>query len=409
MNRMKEIKFKKIFSIPGRIRLKAEELKANPEYALTIDKALLQYTFIISAAANSKTGNVLIEYDTSLINEYELLSLIQSMGISRQMMHIAGRNKQNDQKLRKPFTETYQEESSLTNRLSFLSVTAACVLIFASPPVSIIGALILGFPGMIYLTSYLSMRYARSEAYRHQIRIISHKTIRKLQKLRRIFMDSNIIYKDHSLDDYSYMELETGIATGELSDPIHPEVRNMVKELRKNGMNDISILDDNVNTGLLLYGNKSLGLSDAGNPARSGLPGYPFEMYIMAEDFFHRDNSLPGKAPEEKIYVCIIENRTDWNSKKAGPVSIYCNEAGKIPWLLGFCRNSHEYLTRSQLIAVSINILGIMLAVTGHLHFTAALLLYIINMLSNALYLRHNILICSKESTHGEQQQYIIA
>jgi len=452
---MINMKVKKIFSIPGRIRLQIEGLKLNITYAKGIEIALMQIPNVKSVCTNTKTGNTLIIYDNNLIEEYTLLRFIYDNCIDtstilaenpsiqlKEFVHENGyrydyfNNHLSSHELTKTpdglfdgsfnglfiglfndlFNDLFREEISLSKRLFVISVIAASLLLVKTFRLSAISALVFGFPVTIFLITYLSLKYTLIVAKSKMVCINNTRVIRKIQKLNHISLHPGIVFKNNTTENFSYIEIENQIANGELEDPIHLGVRNLVRDLRTIGINHISIIPIQGLAGLLHYGNKSLGLNASEKDEFFEINKEAWEMLIIDEYSIHnhmmqrKGNSIHLNMTEDqvqnnRITLCVSENSIEnYNN-----IHINCNELSKIPWLIELCMRSNEYATRSQATAASVNIFGIMLAFIRLSYLSTSLLLYILNTLFNILYLRHNIFNYNKEKSYGEQRKFVNA
>lgn len=391
MTGFNSLKINRIFSIPGRIRLKVENLRHDSNYAYAIETSLMKLSNINSVKANAATGNLLIMYNCFVVEEAALLNQITGIRITIHNF-AAGRK---DALQRKSASEMFREEKSLSKRFPLLSIAAASALLLSSSMTGAAAALVLGFPGIIYITSYLSFKYTLLLAERNEIYINKAGVIRNIQNLRGIFFHRNVIIDAGNTEHLfaeSYLGIETMVANGGIEDPVHQNVRNLIKELRKTGINNLSVLNERNKTGLFVYAVKTLGLDD------SGKHRYP-EIRIKKDPFINTKSIYNGLA----LYVSENKNTESYNIYMKG------YELYKIPWFIRICRRSGELLTISQVAAVSINTFGMMLIFTGYLNLGTSILLYLINMFGNITYLRHHILNSDKEIHHGEQRQLINA
>lgn len=67
-----------VHALPGRVRLKLSRLKNNIAYADEIQGALLKVSGITHLEANPKTGSLLIEYDSNVLEVLSLHSSVSS-------------------------------------------------------------------------------------------------------------------------------------------------------------------------------------------------------------------------------------------------------------------------------------------------------------------------------------------
>ena len=67
-----------IHHVPGRLRLKALELKRNPELARRAEVTLRRQRGVRSAEVNGLTGSLLVYYDTELVDGQSVLALIRN-------------------------------------------------------------------------------------------------------------------------------------------------------------------------------------------------------------------------------------------------------------------------------------------------------------------------------------------
>lgn len=393
MNNFNNVSVSKIFSIPGRIRLKIKDLRENSSYASNIENSLINIYSVKTVMANIKTGNLLIIYDSDRINENELLSRIKNFNINTETNQITKRYKPNNRyKTKSSFRELFQEEISLSKRLFIVSVTTASLLFITTSPIGAISVLLLGAPGVIFMNSYLSMRYTLIKAKQNEIHISNVSVIREIQNLTSISLYPNVIFQSKINENIYAMqaiEIETMVAGGEIEDPIPVEVRRLVKELRELGVNDITIYHKGNNIGIFIYANKNFGFETAERDLS--------DLIIIGEEALN-------KKLNHKIILCISKNNTiPWKMAQ-----ISCRDINKIAWLFQQCMRSNELLTRSQVTTVSIQIFGIMLAFIGFLNIGTSVILYGLNVLGNSIYLKHSILM-NKEKGYGQQREYLKA
>lgn len=391
MNSVKQyqIKFNKLFSIPGRIRLGVEGLKYNLNLAFNIENTLIKLPKIYSVKTNIKTGTILLTYDYYSIKESELFNCFNNIYISTENSISIIFNKSKNS-----LRDLYTIEKSLSKRLSIFSIVSASILLFSSAPMYSIAAIILGFPGIIYFLSYLSMKYSILASSLENISISNINIVRKLQNIQSISMHPSIIFDDNKIKNINSTdctEIESLISRGIIEDPITKEIRTLIKDLRTLGINNLSIFTDKEKIGILLYANKTLGFSDI---KENMLP----EMILVNEK-----NIDTIEPMDSRLILCIhgckISNLNN--------IDIVCHEFHQISCLIKNCMQNNQYLNRSQVAAVSINIIGIMLTILRYLNLTSSMIFYLINMFGNMIYLNYKTLHSIKEIANGKQRQFI--
>jgi hypothetical protein len=268
------------------------------------------------------------------------------------------------------------------------------VLIFSSAPIYAISSLILGFPGIIYVTSHFSLKYTLIEASFNNMYVKDTNAIRFVKNTKSIFIHSNLVFNNDKLEklgSMNHFRIESLINTGTVEDPINMDVRKLIRDLRDIGINNINIIPADEKKDLLLYANKSLGLYSIQKNE------YP-EMIITNENDINVIKDIDNK---------IILSLSSCKSFDRESIHINRNELYKIPWLIKTCINNQEYLTRSQVTAVSINVFGIMLAFIRYISLSGSIILYSLNTLGNVLYLKHKILHHNKkELLHGTKTEF---
>ncbi len=392
MLNFKKMKISKIFSIPGRIRLKVEELKCDLNYASGIEIALIQVSSVNGVTVNVRTGNILVKYDQLSIEEAKLIKQIEETGILVNKDHEM--KKKDIQRGACP--DIFREEKLLSKRLTIMSAVAASVLFITSSSANPITAFLLGFPGIIYITSYLSLKYTLLFAEHNEVLVRNIRVIREIQKVKGIIFHCDIIIDEKAAkklnNSKSYMEIENMVANDVMEDPVHPDVRSLVKDLRKIGIHKLSVLCGSNKTGLFIYAVKTLGLNYK-------------EKHQYPEIIIIKDQFTDSMRRRNRIILSFSGDET----ADIKNIHIKCYELNKIPWLINTCLRSSEFLTRSQAAAVSINIFGTMLIFMGYLNLGTSIIFYFLNLLGNIYYLKHKILRLNKELHHGEQRQFINA
>ena len=373
------MKIEKLSSIPGRIRLSIEGLKGNSNLAMHIENIIEKLSNMQSISINIKTGNILLTYKPYYIDEDTILNFICKFNIkANDLTSITyERTKFSSEKL-------FKEEKSLSRRLLALSIAIASVLIFSSSPIYAISSLILGFPGIIYITSHLSLKYTLIEASFNNVYVKDTNAIRFVKNIKSIFIHSNLVFNNDKLEklgSINHFRIESLISTGAVEDPINMDVRKLIRDLRNMGINNINIISEDEKKGILLYANKSLGL-------------YNIQKNEYPEMIITNENDIKAiKAIDKKIILSL----SSCKSFDEESIHIDRHELYKIPWLIKTCINNQEYLTRSHVTAVSINVFGIMLAFMRYISLSESIILYFVNTLGNVLYLKHKILHHNKE------------
>lgn len=69
-----------VHNVPGRLRVKTPLVKGNPTRATQVEELLSSREGILSVVSNIVTGSVVINYDTTVIDETRILGLLESKG-----------------------------------------------------------------------------------------------------------------------------------------------------------------------------------------------------------------------------------------------------------------------------------------------------------------------------------------
>jgi hypothetical protein len=366
---------RKLSSIPGRIRLYIEGLKGNYYIAIHIENMLTNFSHIQSININTKTGNILLIYNSYYINEDMIFRIISSSSIK--VNNLAKltycRNKASNCS-----KELLQNTKSLSRGLLALSLSVASILFFTSSPTHAICSLILGFPGVIYLTSYFSLKYILHKAYLNNVYIKDIHSIRYIKNMKGISLHPSIVFNNNfdKFKSINYFRLESLIYTNKIDNLINIEVRKLIKNLRTIGLNNITIISNYRNNNLILYANKSLGLYDHKENQQH-------EITVIN----YKDLSEIDKI-DRKIILSISPSKKFYEDN----ITIACSKLCQISWLIEVCMNSEEHLVRAHSIAVSINVFGIFLALIKFISLNQTILLYLMNTLGNLFYIKYNII-----------------
>jgi hypothetical protein len=368
---------KKLSSIPGRIRLYIEGLKGNSNAVINIKDLLKSISSIDSIHINIKTGNILLTYNSYCIDEDMICNVISSS-------HIKINNLNNmtytENKLNVYSKELFSGTKSLSHRLLAISISAASFLLFTAEPIYAVCSLILGIPAILYINSYVSLKYILENAALNDIYIKEANSIEHIRNINYILIHPQIVFSDCYLKNLTLMhhlEIESFIYAKRITDPINIEARNLIKNLRYIGINNIAIIEDGENKELILYANKTLGLYNTKKNAQYN------NLIVIGENVFPSINDIDSSLILS-ILPCLKSSNKD--------INITCHELSKIPWIIQDCRISQEYLIRSQAAAISINILGIFFALIKHINLSGTIVLYFLNTLGNLFYIRHRTL-----------------
>lgn len=369
---------KKLSSIPGRIRLYIEELKGNSNAVINIENLLRSISSIDSIHINIKTGNILLTYNSYCIDEDMICNVISSS-------HIKINNLNNmtytENKLNVYSKELFSSTKSLSHRLLAISISAASFLLFTAEPIYTICSLILGIPAILYINSYVSLKYILKNAALNDIYIKEANSIKHIGNINYILIHPQIVFSDCYLKNpklMHHLEIESFIYAKKITDPINIEARNLIKNLRYIGINNIVVIEDDDYKELILYANKTLGLYNTKEDAQRN------NLIIIKENVFLNINDIENSSLLLSILPCLKSSNKD--------INITCHELSKIPWIIQDCRISQEYLIRSQATAISINILGIFFALIKHINLSGTILLYFLNTFGNLFYIRHRTL-----------------
>ena len=367
---------KKLFSIPGRMRLYIEDLKRNPNASINVENLLKKISNIDSIKINLTTGTILLTYNSYYIDEDMICKVISSSSIE-----INNSNNTNcyKDKMNIYSKELFPDTKSLSKRLLAVSISVSSILLFTASPMYAISSLILGFPGLLYLNSYFLYKYILINADFKNIYIKDINSIIYLKDIKDILIHPNVIFNNNNLENIksmNYFRIESLVHTNRISDPIQIEARHLIKDLRYMGINNITIISENENNGLISYANKNLGLCDTQKAQSHKL------MIIRENDLNVIINTnysiILSIAPYKKYYK--------------NDINIACHQLYQITWLINQCRINQEHLVRAQAVAVSINVFGIFLVLSKYITLSGSILLYLLNTLGNLFYIKQKTL-----------------
>lgn len=367
---------KKLFSIPGRMRLYIEGLKRNSNAAINVENLLKKFSSIDLIKINLTTGTILLTYNSYYIDEDMICKIISSSSI--ELNNLSNTNFSKD-KIMLYSKELFPYTKSLSKRLLALSICAASILLFTASPIYAISSLVLGFPGVLYLNSYFLHKYILINADLKNIYIKDINSVIYLKDIKDVLIHENIIFNNDNLENLksmNYFRIESLIHTNRISDPIQLEARHLIKDLRYMGINNITVISENENNGLISYANKSLGLYDTQKAQGN-------KLIIIKENDLNKISDINDS---------IILSISPYKEYYEGDINIACHELYQISWLINQCRINQEHLVRAQAVAVSINVFGIFLVMSKYITLGGSILLYLLNTLGNLFYIKQKTL-----------------
>jgi hypothetical protein len=377
----------KLSSIPGRIRLNIEGLKRNSNTAIHIENLLKSLYSINSTYINLRTGNILLTYNSYCIDEDMICTIISSSFIKINSLNAVTYN---ESKINIYSKELFEDAKSLSKSLIMVSISAASFLLFTAAPIYSICSLVFGIPAILYINSYSSFKYTLVNAGLNNVYIRNVNSVKYIKDVNNVLLHPKVVFNNGNLENLksmSYYKIESLVHAKKINDPINSHVRRFIKDLRYMGINNISIISDYETNGLISYANNNLGLYET-----KGDNHHKFTI-ICGNDFSGINNL------NNSTILGISCNKNFYDNN----IDIACNELHKISWLFNECRHNEEHLTRSQAIALNINIFGIFLALIKYINLSKSILLYLINILGNLLYIKHTALHRSQLNNNNKE------
>lgn len=392
------MEIKILSSIPGRIRIKIEGLKRN-EKAVSFLKNCLQFYHGISFVSPSiSTGNLLVLYDCKLISAAEVLEKITSTSIQNvpKCVHEEFTEVERGSKLTSknylPYNDrfnnkinTYEHEITLSKKLLALNVLVIVPALFTSISLGYtLGILVFGFPGVLFLI--------RKSAYCREKKMLSRdfnlanpSLVNRLAEIEHMLIEDSIINAD----------LLTSIP-GDISNLAESNALKLIKDFRNIGLTDIHMLstknsEANNHISFMLGINKielDRQLSQDKSLIRSTFISANTAAIISSNDL----STLCSKQ-----ILVFLGGRHIRLSEEDSIITFNLNSTNKIPFVLDLSKYCKELITRSETIAITVNILGMFFAVAEFITFLPAAGLYIFNYLSNKFYISNKLTQYEKE------------
>ncbi|WP_156894502.1 HMA2 domain-containing protein [Clostridium formicaceticum] len=400
-------KIKIISSIPGRIRLKIEGASKYEKLGYKVVCLFQDLRGIENISFNNTTGNILVLYNNKYLNEGEIIKQIEGFDFSKCLDIFSWPREESIIRIifkslnpfclgRKKYpNKIYKNEYVLSKtliKLGFLLGTA--LFLFTSYSMNILSIGILAYPGILFAIASVAYYYAAESFKYHSIFIKKSENIGLLGKTTDVFIQDQILLQEEKVNniakekDLSRMYLQKLITLGKVKNPISSEGQTIIQELRKYGILNITLCTGKKDA-LTEYIAYYFGLDhiDQLNDQESYITKEQHQkvkLLICHQDFI---------AYRKKISGDVMMNIETKSSKKViqGDINLLQKDIIKLPQILRFSGNTDELITRTQVRAVTINVIALFLTMIRQIHPFTAIGIYGINMLAQLIILQNNI------------------
>lgn len=377
-------RFKIVFSIPGRIRIRIAGLLRNDNAANEISSFVEEEDGVISVRLNIRTKNILICYNPETVDENRILAMLENIGRNVENGSDVNRSEagfslkdtflvrngpayENERKLSVRLFKTVLLVGGITSAFHFMLRRLIAVLIFSCPVV------LFAAPAA---TFYYAVR--RSESRRIFIR--RKEAIDLLENTESMYIHDSVF----QLEEHNGRRLH--------QDYFNRGMRNFVFGIRVNGITDIAVLAEH---------NRQFGQSTA---KQSGIRevyylnnALEIRKYVHAHTLLVTAEDKPGltDCSPEALVLCVYGDR--YRELPSADIILQINDICKFPWLIGLSRYCREIIIRCQNTAITVNVIGVLAASFGYIGPLGALIAYGMNVAWQPIIIKGRILSYQKE------------
>ncbi|MBV7275499.1 hypothetical protein I6U48_21585 [Clostridium sp. PL3] len=394
-NNLKFRKIKVISSIPGRIRINISGLLRNEKIAFSIGYELAKHTNIVSFHVSKNSGNVLIYYKDISLSKGNILILVEkALKSSNEMIIPENIDRRHLIKIlidamnplslfrKKHSKKIYEKEYSISNNILKNSIgSSSIIFLFTSSIGSVISALILGYPGILFAISAASYYYASTKLKMANIYLKSNSSLTFLNNIDTLLVE-NDVFQDrfHNISGLQLSKYDIHKLTilNKIDNPVNCDFESLINNIRILGVNNIFIIG-NSQSGIIQYISYLLGVEilDINNLEKK-------QNYLMVNKLNNTVSLTTDRILESQLtyfhsdlIICLYRNKSP-NILNAD-INLEYSNMNKLPFLMELSYFCREINTQTQNIATTLNILGILLVTLEYLTPLSSIFFYILN------------------------------
>ncbi|AKL96398.1 hypothetical protein CACET_c29540 [Clostridium aceticum] len=395
-----------ISSIPGRIRLNIEGLSKEEKLGYQVVCLFQELRGTKNVSFSRITGNILVLYNEDCLNEGKIIEHIKNFDFTKCLEVLPWTTGESIGKIiskslnpfhligKKYSEKIYKTEYILSKRLIKVGFLLGLALfIFTSYSMNILSIGILAYPGILFAIASATYYYTAEIFKYHSIFIKKSETLGLMGRTTDIFIQDQVLLKEEKGNsillekDFSKAELQRCIVLGKINKPVTTEGETIIQELRKYGILNITLYTrkKDVLTEYLAY---YLGIEDIhhlsdeeGPMAKESSNGV--KLLVIQEDLIEDTRKTPRD-------VTIIIPKKLSKKIRSQEVVLLQKEFIRFPQILQLSGSIDELITRSQVTAVTINVIALFLTIMRQIHPFTALSIYGMNMFAQLIILQNN-------------------
>ncbi|MFL0196850.1 HMA2 domain-containing protein [Clostridium sp. WILCCON 0269] len=401
-----------ISSLPGRLRANVSNLFRNDKIAVNIKIILIKSKGVFSVKASKITGNVLINYDAAHISENEIIILLEKCLNIKQKLEITADVKDNSlykiifhtlnpvSLLKKRWPEEiYRSEYISSKKIMNISlITSSITLLFTNSISKAFSVLILGYPGILFAVALVSYYYASSKLRYNDIYLKNYHCFYLIGNINSLWIDSRLFLRESykynkSLSHLSRMDFEKLVILGQLENPISDRMQSIVENMRLLGINDISIIG-NYRDAIIDYISHYLGINILDYEVLKDKANYNFNNKTKDKKALLVTSEFLEQFPRYLRYdlvICIYKNHTIMMDMSKGNINFECNCMDKLPLMIKLSYFCTEINIQTKNIALTLNIIGMLLSIMDYLNPLNSIVFYSFNTLISILTLKFRL------------------
>lgn len=393
-----------ISSLPGRVRVNVKGLLKNEQRILRVRSGLTRYDSILSFHVSKNTGNVLIYYNENEIDENKIVVIIEKAFNGPEVAAVENIDKSSLLKTlidavnpfflfkKKLSEQVYRDEYSISSKILKISMgIAAIVFVFTGNVINTISIFVLSYPGILFGVRASSYYYASVKLNMENIYLKDNTSMSFLSNVNTLLIEDDIFRNGFNERDMDIMnlneyEIQKLVILGKLDDPINDNMKLVIDNIRMLGINNIFIIGNSEDS-IIRYIGYVLGIEVLDKNDLDGKKN----CLITDKSDSNTILIVTGKFPENELsYMCsdcVICLYNELSSLKAD-INLKYSSMDKLILLIKlgyFCR---EVNVQVENTAITLNILGILLAVLNHLTPLYSIIYYILNTLLMVLILK---------------------
>ncbi|WP_368490606.1 HMA2 domain-containing protein [Clostridium sp. BJN0013] len=405
-------RIKIISSLPGRLRANVSDLFRNDKIAFNIKIILIRSKGIFSVKPSKVTGNVLINYDTAHISENEIIIILDGCLNIKDKLEIAGDvNNGSLYKIifhtlnplslfgKKRGKEIYENEYISSKKIINISLIMSGITLLVTNSISkAFSVLILGYPGILFSIALVSYYYASSKLKYNGIYFKDYHYIYSMGNMNTLLIDSSLFlnefYKHNSsLSHLDRMNFEKLVILRQLENPVSDRMKSIIEDIRLLGINNISIIGNCKNV-VINYISYYLGIDILDYEVLKYNANYDFNNKTKGKKAFLVTNEFLEEF-EEYLYhdlvICVYKNYATMMDMLKGNINFECNHMDKLPSIIELSYFCSEIDVQTKNVAVTLNIIGMLLSIMDYLNPLKTIIFYSFNILISILTLKFRL------------------